>query len=266
MANTDSVTRLYNGRHTASFRNSTHRYYIDGKLKPGVTTIMSKVLAKEGLMLWPLNMAIQFLEQIVPGVVLSEDLEDAKKAYIKRRDAGADVGTIVHEAVEKILQGEEVGSLTGEALLAVNAFRAWQKKVNPEVIAVEKVVYSAEDDYAGTFDSILKIDDKVYLTDLKTTNASRSAPEGIYAENFIQLGAYWSAYEEQRLFELHHDNVTELVPIDDLLILSCKKNGQVHTRKASEFGLSTLDCAEMWRCTQSLHKDLQALKDKLGSK
>lgn len=268
MANQDSISYLYNNQHTAQFKNSTHRYYIDGTLKPGVTTIMGRVLAKPDLMLWPLNMAMRYLEEALdksPVGITRADLDEARKAHIKRRDSGASTGTIVHDLVESRLLNLAIDSSTQpeEVIKALSAFDAWHATAKPITIAVEQVVYSPTLEYAGTFDSILKIGDKNYLCDLKTTNSSRSSPKGIYAEYFIQLGAYLYAYDEQRNYELQHGG-TQLVPIDDLLIISCKKDGQLDTCAASELGLTPNECMEMWFYTFQLHNSLSKLKKQLG--
>lgn len=271
MANTDISTTLYNGQHKVTFKNASHRYRVDEKAVTGVTTIMGKVLAKPGLMLWPLNMALKHLDNKIGDgdlVLISRaDLEDARNAHVTKRDAGADTGTIVHGLVEQYLAGNEVNvlesdALPSEAISAYSAFRAWDSRVQPKTVAVEQVVYSHALNYAGTFDSILEIDGKTYLCDLKTTNASRDAPKGVYAENFIQLGAYYYAYEEQRQYELANGG-TNLVEIDDLLVISCRKDGRLNTVAASELGLTLQACMDMWVNTFSLYHSLEDVKNRL---
>lgn len=267
MATTDTETTLYNDLHTVKFKNGSHRYYVDGSPRPGVTTIMGKVLAKPDLMLWPLNMALKYLTMRLPTITAA-DLEEARLAHIRRRDKGADTGTLVHSHTENFLRGnpptnEEIMQMDDEVQLAFGGFMDWVIQHEPTALAVEQLVYSHLHKFAGTFDSILKIADKVYLCDLKTTNASQKAPRGIYAEYFIQLGAYYYAYEEQRQYELAHGG-SELVAIDDMMVISCKKNGKVDTLTASDLGLTLADCMKMWECTLFLHNDLSRLKAKLG--
>lgn len=238
---------------------------------------MGRVLAKPGLMLWPLNMATKYIRENaywneVAGAfeVTELILGDAQKAHIKRRDAGADTGTQVHALVEKRLsqnvpfQPSEIALLTSEVALALGAFEVWMEKAKPNTIAVEQIVFSEEYGYAGMYDSLLEIDDKVYLCDLKTTNSSRTAPDGIYPENFIQLGAYYLAYEEQRQYELSNDGYTVLKPIDDLMIISCKKDGRLNVGTASQYGFNILDCMTMWLSTLNLFESLGKLTSKLG--
>lgn len=272
MANKDTEITIYNGKHKVAFHNDSHRYYVDGKQKQGVTTIMSQVLAKPGLMLWPMNMALKHLQSKLPTITLA-DFDDARQAHVKRRDHGADTGTIVHEIVEKILLDPskpaykymlEMGVDSDDALIALHGFELWYDRIKPKTIAVEQVVYSAFLDFAGTFDSILEIDGKTYLCDLKTTNASLEAPKGVYADYFVQLGAYLYAYNEQREYELHNGGSTDLVAIDDVMILSCKKDRSVHTVTGSEVGLTTEDCMQLWTSTLFIHRNLSRTRKKLA--
>jgi hypothetical protein len=266
MANQDSETTIYGGLYQVLFKNNSHRYFIDGEPKPGVTTIMSKVIAKPQLMLWPLDMAMRYLTSLLPGHITTNDLEEAQKAHLKRRDAGGQTGTIVHGYAEDLLSGRpfSLADESEEVVRAMEAFRSWHDSVKPRVIEVERVVYSRAFDYAGTLDSILEIDGKVYLCDLKTSNASREAPNGVYADNFIQLGAYLGAYEEERSFELDTLGKTDLVEIDDLMVISCRKDGKLNTCTASELNLSPSDCIDLWYSTFRLHKGLSRLKTQLA--
>lgn len=276
MATKDIEKSLYNGRHLVHFKNASHRYYVDGILRPGVTTILGKVLAKPGLALWPLNMALRYLSAKLPTIT-EKDLEAARQAHIQKRDAGSDTGTIVHYLVEQKLRGiaqtrgqhfnftatSKLSEYPEEVQKAFGSFLAWFDVQAPLPVAVEQVVYSRTWKYPGTFDSILDIEGVVYLCDLKTTNASQDAPHGVYAENFVQLGAYYLAYEEQRRYELAHGG-TSLAEINDLMIISCRKDGGLNTHTASEFGLTPANCAKLWKCILTLHTTLGPLGNKLA--
>lgn len=269
MATQDIKTTIYNGKHTVDFRSKAHRYYIDGRPIMGVTTVLGKVLAKPQLMLWPLNMAMAYMRNnLVPFTDYSAEwieltLEKAYKAHLVKRDHGSDTGTEAHGMVEEYLGGMQPGSgHSQEAQNAFNAFQGWFEKVRPQVVGVEQVVYSEKLGYAGTFDSILEIDGKVYLVDLKTTNSSRIAPSGVYPENFFQLGAYAHAYEEQRLYERENGG-TMLRAIDDVMIVSAKKDGHLDTKTGADLGMTVMECARLWEYTLFLHNNLAQLGQKL---
>lgn len=270
MATGDSTTLLYNQEHEVVFKDKTHRYYVDGTAVPSVTTILSQVIAKPDLMLWPMNLALKQLEAKLPDIT-KKDLDTARFAHVQRRDRGSDTGTAVHFLVEKRLnipinQGlVDLSNVPQEVALPVMAFESWQRVTKPKVVATEKVVYSPKlVGYAGTYDSILEIDGKTYLCDLKTSNPSKSAPKGAYAEHFIQLGAYYYAYEEQRQYELSKGK-TKLVAIDDLMVISAKKNGVIDTVTASSLDLTLKQASDAWGNTYKLYNTLHHLKKQIVS-
>lgn len=268
MASADTVSLLYGGETEVAFKDKSHRYYIDGQWLPGrsVTTILDKTLSKGSLMLWAMEMALKHLEDKLPVVTLA-DLDEARQAHVKRRDKGADTGSIVHALAEQLLKGQSVvwDAQPEEVVKAIDAFSNWYTGSKPEVIAVEQVVYSRTYNYVGTFDSVLKVDGQVCLCDLKTTNASREAPEGVYWSYFVQLGAYAEAYEEQRQYELSHGG-TNLSEIEDLLVISCKKNGSFHLKRASDVGLTVEKCRQLWSAVLQLYDAQDTVKKRLGGK
>jgi hypothetical protein len=265
--------KLYNGLvdmvHNPNAKGSSPRYKVvfnDVLTKPkGVTTIMGKVIAKD-LMGWALSCATEYLQTKLP-VVTEEDLKVAEKAYTLKRDAGANTGTEAHALVEQYLKGETVGlsDASAEAANAYNAFVAWFTDVAPKVINVEEVIYSVSGQFAGTYDCMLEVDGLVYLCDLKTTNASKRAPNGVYAENFVQLGAYATAHEEQRAFE-EANGGTNLVKIDGLMVISAKKNGKLDIVTEQDLGLSVQECGDMFRRVNDIFNFMAFTTKQLGGK
>lgn len=262
--------KLYGGlfevTHNPNAKGSQPRYVVNGVDKPkGVTTILGKVLAKD-LIGWALNCCTDYLKDKLP-VITEEDLKEAAKAYTVKRDFGADTGTEAHLLVENYLKGrtQAVSKTSPEARNAFNAFKEWYEAVTPTVINVEEVIYSQQYGYAGTYDCMLKVGDKVYLCDLKTTNASRVAPRGVYAENFLQLGAYAAAHEEQRQFELANGG-SDLLPIDGLMVISAKKTGKLDIVTNDEVGLSVAQCGDLFHAVVNLFKFLTTTTKALGGR
>lgn len=261
---------LYNGKyqmvHNPNARGRAPRYLVNSSSKPiGVTTVLGKVLAKD-LMAWAVSCAIDALRDKLP-VVTEDDLEEASHEYERRRDSGAGTGSEAHALVEQFLKGEvpDLNTASSEAQNAYMAFVKWFDSTKPKVINVEEVVYSEEHDYAGTYDCMLEINGKVYLCDLKTTNASRKAPNGIYAEYFIQLGAYAGAHEEQRQYEIKSGG-TNLVEIEGLAVLSAKKDGTFDMVTSDELGLTVDGCAKHFQNVVSLNNFLTTTTGALGGK
>lgn len=275
MASETIDRKLYNGLihlvHNPLARGSSPRYKIlDGSGgvvdKPkGVTTILGTVLAKD-LMGWAVDCMSQYLKEKLP-VVTQKDLQEGALEYTRRRDSGAGTGTEAHALVENYLKGidQNVGGASTEAQNAYTAFKQWYDEAKPTVVNVEEVIYSHEYKFAGTYDCMLEIDGKVYLCDLKTTNTSRKAPNGVYAEYFIQLGAYAAAHEEQRAYE-EKNGGTELRKINDLMVISAKKNGKLDICTASQLGLSVDECGQMFKRVVNLFSFLNYGTKALGGK
>lgn len=256
--------------HNPEAKGSSPRYKImgaDGKIisKPkGVTTLLGAVLAKD-FVSWALDCMAEALQGKLP-VITQADLDDAKLASTRKRDSGANTGTETHYLVEQFLKNLNTENwnrtVTGstEAMNAYGSFLDWFSKVNPEVINVEEIIYSKEFDFAGSYDCMLRVSGKVYLVDLKTTNPSSKAPVGVYAENFIQLGAYALAHEEQRTVD------TNLVKIDGLMVVSAKKNGKLDIVTNEDVGLTVEDCGTMFKRVVNLFNFLKYTTTRLGGK
>lgn len=267
---------LYAGRyhmvHNPNARGRAPRYTVTdtetGEVtKPkGVTTILGKVIAKD-LAGWAVSCAIDWLTPKLP-VITALDLEDASHAYEGKRDAGANTGTEAHALVERYLKSIEVdlSESSQEAKNAYGAFVKWFEEVKPEVINVEEVIYSAEFDVPGTYDCMLRIDGKVYLCDLKTTNSSRRAPNGVYAENFLQLGAYAAAHDEERIAEIKETGETKKLAVEGLMVISCKKNGVLDIVTNETLDVTVADCKTMWQRVVNIYTFLEFLTKKLGGK
>jgi hypothetical protein len=268
--------KLYNGLyhmiHNPNAKGSSPRYKImdsDGvKIveKPkGVTTLLGKVLAKD-FVGWALDCMAEYLEEKLP-VVTAEDLAEAKLESTRRRDQGADTGSETHALVEHFLKGitETNDNVSPQARKAYQAFVRWFEASNAKVVNVEEVIYSRAYKYAGTYDCLLSINGKNFLCDLKTTNPSRKAPNGVYAEYFIQLGAYAAAHEEQRLYE-EANGGTNLVPIEGLMVISAKKNGKLDVVTNEDINLTVDDCAGMFKRVVNLFNFLKYATEQLGGK
>lgn len=241
-----STTQLYNGTVTIHFNEKSRNRYVvaeTGKSPVGVTTVLS-TLNKPALMLWPLNEASKILSDSVGKVLTQDKLDEAKKAYLVKGDKGKDTGTEIHAMIESYLRGDSIVSGSPEAMLAFSAFENWWKPQDIKALSVERVVYSKEHNFAGTCDAILRINGETVLCDWKSTNASRSAPRGIYAEYFLQLGAYNLAYREEKATRVDFDpnkNYHQDYPTD-LMVIRVGKDGIINTLRASEMGLSIRDC------------------------
>jgi len=146
-------------------------YDIEGVWYPRVTRIVD-MKAKPALLKFYANMGYD------------------KAQLISHRSAKE--GTLVHEAVEKILLGH---SPTIPKIIApsVLAFSDFIKKTPIKVFGidhVERLVHSKKYKFAGTLDVLAEIDGDFGVLDIKTS-------EGIYRDYNIQTAAYFAALKDE---------------------------------------------------------------------
>lgn len=110
----------------------------------------------------------------------------------------ADEGTQVHNAIEAFLEGKEIKWMDdkGHAIYNLDVWRMilrfsdFWKTHNPELIASEIHLLSHEHKYAGTCDLVVKLNDKIWLLDIKTSNS-------LHTSYNLQLSAYAKAWNEK---------------------------------------------------------------------
>lgn len=167
------------------------RYYKkNGHQYPRVTSITGQ-LDKPALTYWAANCACDYILQEMSAETtmegLSSIIESARKNFRSVSYQALDIGSAVHEAVERYLKtGVEPQAPSEEVLSGFLAFLEWQDKHELLPIATEQTLYS--DTYAGTCDLVCVLDGKKYLIDFKTTKKPKQ--KGGYDEWKWQLAAY----------------------------------------------------------------------------
>lgn len=159
----------------------------EGVYYPSVTTILQYM---------PKN---KFFESWLKDVGHNADL-------IMRR-AGKE-GTQVHEAAEKLVLGEEISWMDdfGNAKYSqivwemILKFAEFWKTYKPELISAEDFVWSDKYKYAGTADLVCKMNDQVWLLDLKTSNS-------IHKSYDLQLASYAKALEESKGIKIERTGI-----------------------------------------------------------
>ena len=114
-------------------------------------------------------------------------------------------GTQVHNAVEAFLNGEEIKWLDafGNAMYSLDVWKMILKfadfwnKYKPELVATEYHLFSDKYKYAGTADIIVRLNDKLWLLDVKTSNSLHTSYD-------LQLAAYAKAWSET-----HNESIEE---------------------------------------------------------
>lgn len=166
----------------AAKRSKTHtRYYSkEGKLLPGVTTILG-VLNKPALVPWANGLGLQ-------GINVRE--------YV---DVLALIGTIGHEMICCHNRGVNFVSngypdeLIDKAENCFLSYLAWEKQHKVEPMLCESQLVSELYGYGGTIDCYAKVDNVPTIVDYKTGKA-------IYPEHIYQVAAYRQLLEENGHF------------------------------------------------------------------
>ena len=145
---------------------------------------------------------------------------------------------------------------TSMATAAFNKFVEWWTNTRPELLGAEDLVYSREHNISGTFDGLLRIDGKIILCDWKTSNAptsqSAGAPQGAYYDYFIQSAIYALAWAEMGNGD-----------VDDIGIVSCRKDGEFDVVLASELGFTVSELIDYAKSVISCFKYRTSLREAL---
>lgn len=278
----------------------------------GTTTLIGDTLEKKGLMTWPMGLALRELfgfydfegdsgrmtgfskgvgelwedgklkaltqEELLP-LALS-----ASKAWQRRQKKGADIGTVVHDAIEHYITGEpfdiaeqynwnikeafplpeqgEEDKFEAERNLAFEEFDAdvecaklafeqfvkWWTETKPTLHAAEDLLYSMEHNVCGTFDGDISV---------------KGEHHPVYKDKeFVRCTADWktsnasksksAAMPEGVNYQYFVQSaIYEMIrremnkePADDLLIVSARKDGGFSLVYASEVGLTVEECID----------------------
>ena len=111
------------------------------------------------------------------------------------RDAAAERGTIVHESIEKLINGEQIEAQTEEISKHLMCFKKFWDENDIEPIEQEMFLISPNFDFAGTPDLICKTSGKTWLIDFKTGNYYKTHP--------LQCRMYALLYED--IFDIKID-------------------------------------------------------------
>lgn len=189
-----------------TIHRSGSRFYVDPETcvkLPGVTSVIS-MLPKPFLAFWNAKMVAELavdslgfvreMSETAGREAAVDYLKGAARRYTKAR---ADVGSNVHDMVERMIRGEYVGHVHPDLEGYKANFAEFLEAVNPELVRAEDIAWSETHGYAGSFDAILRIwldaDGKptpdrsgsphLVVTDWKTSKAT-------YPDVALQLSAY----------------------------------------------------------------------------
>jgi hypothetical protein len=154
----------------------------DGTRVPGTTTICGRWKESGGLLQW----------------AFQQGKSGANNLY-DMRDAAADVGTYIHALVEWHIEGEKAAKPEPDSSLdkehvakgikGYENFLRWEDQTGLFVVSWEKPLVSEKYAFGGTPDGLFEFKGKIAMGDWKSSKR-------VYADNLLQLAAYWLIWEE----------------------------------------------------------------------
>lgn len=216
---------------TYRYDDVKHRYWINDVEVPSVTTVLDRTWPKDALPWWGMRvgmgavvkllqehdlswptLAMQVYDEILTGVPvkgpsvlrgrgrykkLKTELEalvlDAKLTTNHIRDAAADQGTMIHDAITAMGIDDEIPDISDFPVAQrpyVQAFSRWWLEQEPEFIRQEIIAGDPVYGYAGRYDLEARGHLGRGLLDFKTS-------KGVYPAHFEQLDLYQNAIERE---------------------------------------------------------------------
>lgn len=178
------------------FSERAHRYWLDGKPVPGVTTLLGKGLPKPAIPYWAAKSVAEYVADNPDGVEALRSMGRAPMiAALKgipwaRRDEAAVRGTDVHALAEQVIHGQSV-DVPEHLIDHVEGYARFLDAFDVEPIVTEVPVAHRAHWWAGKPDAVVRFGrgpwaGRVALLDWKTSS-------GVYGETALQTAAYASA-------------------------------------------------------------------------
>lgn len=170
------------------FNERAHRYWLDGRPIPGVTTLIGKGLPKPAIPYWAAKQVAEYVADNPEGVNALRDagrgpmVAALKEVPWQKRDEAAIRGTDVHDLAERIIHGGQV-DVPDHLLAHVEGYAHFLDTFDVEPILTETPVASRAHWYAGKLDAVVRMGGQTWLLDWKTS-------KGVYGETALQTAAY----------------------------------------------------------------------------
>lgn len=155
-----------------------YRHPVTGIAVPSVTTVIG-LARSQMLEAWRTRMVAEaaagrpdLLLRRIEELGYRETARRLADVPTNKALAAASIGDEVHTWLEAVAKGEVEPEVSQEAQGFVDSVKRWLDEHQPEWLAIEQTVFSGEvggtPGYAGTFDWIARIDERVVLGDWKT--------------------------------------------------------------------------------------------------
>jgi len=163
-----------------------HKYRLDGREIPSVTTLIDRGCPKPALIQWAAETSASYAVdhwQELSDAGVAERLRRIEKARFTERDRAAVKGQQVHELAWRLAHGERV-DVPAQMAAPVDSYLRFVAEWEPRELLLEAAVVHRRWWYAGRLDFIGSLADGLtWLLDFKTG-------KGVYAEAALQLAAY----------------------------------------------------------------------------
>lgn len=237
-----------------------------GKKLPRTTTIL-KYIPKEWMGPWAAKITAQYmidkyLGPISSGFMEAKELETlnlegiytkSKSYYSEITERAADIGTKVHNTIEKFLKAKDGEEIEYEKDIEkpFKAFLKWWNDNNIEPFMVETRIWSVfSGGYTGKLDLVGLYNEKLFIIDFK------SSKDFYVPEHPLQLASYRFAFEERYYDLLKEQDIN----VEGMGILRLdKEDGLPYWREYGNY--------DLWRdsflsLTEFFHKLQVAIKAK----
>lgn len=253
-----------------AYDDEAHAYKLNGEPVPSVTQILDATCPKPALTWWGFRVGLAAVVELLhlneisfPSLIghthkeLVEGIPTAANRVLNRskkekvaleqkaierkldpnniKSVAADRGTLIHDAINRMgITGElpDLSDFDPEHRGYIQGLSRWWFQQDPEFVAQEKLVASAELGYAGRLDLEALIEGKRYLIDFKTS-------KDVYESMHYQLAGYQFAEAEMGTLYDH----------TAVVLLGKDGSYQMVTGNASE---------RLWRAHVELWKALHA--------
>ena len=173
-------------------------YEKDGITYPRCTEVIKDCSNNsDALIQWAANQTVGWIRENAAPIeggywIPDENLDKARFNFRETSQIALDVGSEVHNAIEKHLQGKPFDLTSEQAKNAFAAYLEWKEGVELVAIALEETVWGKR--WAGTLDFLGYYKGKLYVIDWKTSKA-------FYPEMRYQVAAYRDAMTKDALSE-----------------------------------------------------------------
>ncbi len=173
---------------TLTFNERAHRYRLDGKPVPSVTTLIKGGMPAPQLIYWAARSVAEHVADNFDQVAGLQTMGRGpmvaalKETPWQKRAEAAVRGTEVHALAELVVAGLEV-EVPEHLADHVENYTRWLDRLELAPVLVERPVANRQHWYAGRFDLVGDIRGVRWLLDVKTA-------KGVYPDNALQCDAY----------------------------------------------------------------------------